>query len=183
LIYNLIYFFVIVLAIGVSLFLPLYFELSNPGLTPAQQGQVADKVLYLHGNLWPVIVVIFIILSIHSILVSHKIAGPLYRFRQTFQEIIEGNIAKMVKIRKGDFLVNEQTKIEEMMDMLRSRIGNIKNEQAAMEQVLKEIVGNHGSHLSEDLRSFIDKLEEHTSRIKREADYFRVSLPDQSDKE
>jgi len=75
--------------------------------------------------LWPAVLVVFIILSIHSILVSHRIAGPLYRFRQTFQQIIAGDISKMARIRKGDLLANEQEKIAEMMMIVAAILSNV----------------------------------------------------------
>jgi methyl-accepting chemotaxis protein len=175
LIYNAIYFLIIVLSIGVALFLPLYFEMSKPGLTTAQQGEVAGRVLYLHANLWPAVLVVLIILGIHSLLISHKIAGPLYRFRQTFQDIIDGDISRMVKIRKSDFLMSEQEKIEEMMAMLRSRIGKIRSEQAAMENVLNDIVRNPDSQLEEGTKAKIAALQNHSMALKKEIEYFKFS--------
>lgn len=173
--YNAIYFVIIVLSIGVALFLPLYFELSNPTLTPAQQGEVAGRVLYLHGNLWPAVLVVFIILSIHSILVSHRIAGPLYRFRQTFQQIVAGDISKMARIRKGDLLANEQEKIAEMMAMLQSRIGKIRSEQAAVEKVLDDLLRNPGSQMEEGIKAKIAQIQSHNMALKKEVEYFKLS--------
>jgi nitrogen fixation/metabolism regulation signal transduction histidine kinase len=84
-----------------------------------------------------VLLIVFLILAIHSVLVSHRIAGPLYRFKATFNQVAQGDLSKVVAIRKGDLLVNEQTKIEEMIGTLSSRLKNIKKEHAAMEQAFK----------------------------------------------
>jgi len=56
-----------------------------------------------------------VILGVHFILVSNKIAGPLSRFRAIAQGIAEGDISGTLSIRKGDLLINEQTKIDEMI--------------------------------------------------------------------
>jgi methyl-accepting chemotaxis protein len=175
LVYNAIYFVIIVLSIGLALFLPLYFQLSNPALSAAQQGELAGRVLYLHGNLWPAVLVVFIILSMHSILISHRIAGPLYRFRQTFQQIISGDISKMVNIRKGDLLANEQEKIAEMMAMLQSRIGKIRREQAAVEKVVEDLLGNPENPMEEGLKAKIAKIQVHNMALKKEVEYFKLS--------
>jgi len=118
LMYNGIYFMTIVLAIGVALFLPLYLDFTNPDLSSDQLLVVAERVLYLHNKIWPVILAVFVVLGLHSILVSHRIAGPLYRFRMTFQDIIDGNLSRFIRIRKRDYLVGEQAKIEEMVLVL-----------------------------------------------------------------
>jgi len=84
---------------------------------------VAGKILYLHSYLWPAVLIILVILGFHSVLVSNKIAGPLLRFRRLFQRVIDGDISGTLRIRRGDLLINEQTKIDEMVFMLQSRIG------------------------------------------------------------
>jgi methyl-accepting chemotaxis protein len=174
LIYNAIYFVIIVLSIGAALFLPLYFQLSDPALTAAQQGEVAGRVLYLHGNLWPAVLVVFIILCIHCVLVSHRIAGPLYRFRETFQQIIAGDISNRVRIRKADFLANEQEKIADMMAMLQSRIGKIRSEQAAAERVLDDLLGNPENQMEERTKAKIAQIQFHNMAVKKEVEYFKL---------
>jgi methyl-accepting chemotaxis protein len=172
--YNAIYFVIIVLSVGLALFLPLYLQLSNPALTPAQQGEVAGRVLYLHSNLWPAVLVVLIILCIHSILISHRIAGPLYRFRQTFEQIIAGDISSMVRIRKGDLLASEQGKIGEIMAMLQSKIGKIRNEQVAVERVLEDLLRNPGSQMPEGMKARISQIQFHNMALKKEVEYFKL---------
>jgi hypothetical protein len=98
--YNAIYFFITLAALSLALFTPLIFEISDPLLSPRQQAEVAGKILYLHSYLWPALLLVLVILGFHSVLVSNKIAGPLYRFRATFQRIIEGDISSSMSRRK-----------------------------------------------------------------------------------
>jgi methyl-accepting chemotaxis protein len=140
LVYNGFYFLIITAAIWAGLFLPLALDLSNPNLSISEQGEVAGKILYLHSRLGPVLLIVFLILSIHSVLVSHRIAGPLYRFKATFNQVAQGDLSKVVAIRKGDLLVNEQAKIEETIGTISSRLKNIKKEHAAMEQALQSLI-------------------------------------------
>src|SRR4030042_5260531 len=93
--YNAIYFFITLAALSLALFTPLIFEISDPSLSPREQAEVAGKILYLHSYLWPALLLVLVILGFHSVLVSNKIAGPLYRFRATFQRIIEGDISEI----------------------------------------------------------------------------------------
>jgi methyl-accepting chemotaxis protein len=173
LVYNIIYFLIIVSVIGVGLFLPLVIELSDGNLDIMQQGVVADKILYLHSRLGPVLLVIFLVFGVHSLLVSHKIAGPLYRFRATFQQVAEGDLSKVIGIRKGDFLLNEQAKIEEMISALRAKLSIVKREQAVIERVVNQL--GQESAQSGDLKRSIAALEECNSRLKKELEYFRLT--------
>jgi methyl-accepting chemotaxis protein len=174
-IYNATYFLVTVAIIGLGLLLPLVLDLYNPNLSIVQQGEVADKILYLHARLGPVLLVILLALCVHSVFVSHKIAGPLYRFRATFKQVAQGDLSKGVKIRRGDFLLNEQAKIEEMIESLRSRLTNISNEQAEIEQVINRLVHEFSQSTSEHLKANISRLQECDSRLKKELEYFRLT--------
>ena len=175
LIYNGMYFLIITAAIWAGLFLPLALDLSNPALSVSEQGEVAGKILYLHSRLGPVLLIVFVILGIHSVLVSHRIAGPLYRFKATFNQVAQGDLSKVVAIRKGDLLVNEQNKIEEMIGTLSSRLKNVKREHAAMEQALQSLIRSQGN-VSENLsKEAIAQLEGCHLRLKKELEYFKLS--------
>jgi hypothetical protein len=170
--YNAIYFFVTVAALSLALFTPLIFEISDPSLSPREQAEVAGKILYLHSYLWPALLLVLVILGFHSVLVSNKIAGPLYRFRAIFQRIIEGDISGAVKIRKGDLLINEQTKMDEMISMLKSKIGRIQEEQGAMGVLLAQI---RGQELGAEAKAALAQIEEHYERMKKEAGSFKIT--------
>jgi chromosome segregation ATPase len=84
----------------------------------------------------------------------------------------------VTRIRKGDLLLNEQAKIEEMIEALRSRLRQIKEEHALMEQSLREI-GEYALGPSKaDLASIVARLQESNSRLKKELEYFRLSDTD-----
>jgi len=175
LIYNGVYFLIITMAIWAGLFLPLALDLSNPNLSISEQGEVAGKILYLHSRLGPILLIVFLILSIHSVIVSHRIAGPLYRFKATFNQVAQGDLSRVVAIRKGDLLVNEQTKIEEMIGALSSRLKNIKKEHAAMEQALQSLIKSQVNVSDNISKEAIAQLEGCHLRLKKELEYFRLS--------
>jgi methyl-accepting chemotaxis protein len=181
LIYNGIYSLVIILAIGTGLVLPLVLELSDPNLSVAQHGDVVNKILYLHSRLSPILLIVLLLLLAHSVVISHRIAGPLYRFRATFNQVAQGDLSRMTRIRKGDFLLNEQAKIEEMIEALRSRLHHIKNEHAVMERSLQALVECPLGGPHEDLAAIIAQLKECNSRLRKELEYFRFSDTDMFD--
>ena len=183
LLYNGIYFMIIILSIGLTLFMPLYFEFTNPNLPSEELVEVANRVLYLHNKLWPTILAVFVILGVHSILISHRIAGPLYRFRMTFQDMIDGNLSRFIRIRKGDYLFQEQAKIEELHHMLRSKVASIKTVQSSMERTLHEILSNPLLETKDDLKTRVTQLDTYNTQLREEIGYFQLPTDSRGDEE
>ena len=73
-----------------------------------------------------VFVLIFIITSYLVIFLSHKIAGPLYKFEIIADQIGSGNFKVNKKLRKKDGFVPLQKAFENMSDNLHGRIMNFK---------------------------------------------------------
>ena len=176
--YNAIYLLVVILAVVAGLYLPLVLQVSNPDLSLAQQGEAVNRILYLQSRLSPILLIVFLILIVHSVVVSHKIAGPLYRFKATFNQVAQGDLSKVTTIRKGDFLLNEQAKIEEMIEALRSRLRNVKNEHGAMERSLQSLAEYPLAGSNDGLAAMISQLKECNARLRRELEYFRLSDTD-----
>ncbi|WP_428074224.1 HAMP domain-containing protein [Candidatus Avelusimicrobium aviculae] len=61
-----------------------------------------------------------------SALVSHKMAGPVYRFEQVCKAIAKGDYSQRVHLRKGDQLMELQDEFNNMMDKIESDMKNKK---------------------------------------------------------
>lgn len=71
------------------------------------------------------IYLIFVVLI--SAVLSHKMAGPVYRFEQTCKDIAKGDFSKRVHLRKGDQLTELQDEFNKMMDRVEEEIKKNKN--------------------------------------------------------
>ncbi|MBW1741517.1 MAG: hypothetical protein JRJ42_10365 [Deltaproteobacteria bacterium] len=60
------------------------------------------------------------------IFLSHKIAGPFYRFQKTFEEIGGGNLSLRIGLRKKDQFVAIAEKINQMNEQLNDRVVRLK---------------------------------------------------------
>jgi methyl-accepting chemotaxis protein len=125
LLFTFLYFVITVVIFAAVLFVPLMRGLEVEGLSAEQRSVVAGEFLSLHYRFWPAIPIVLILLGAHSILVSHRVAGPLHRFRQVFQAIGEGNLTGVVRLRKNDYLKEDAELISRMMNSLGSRIREI----------------------------------------------------------
>ncbi|MFH1380237.1 MAG: HAMP domain-containing protein [bacterium] len=65
------------------------------------------------------------IILIIAIFISHKLAGPIYRFEQSCEEVGDGNLTYRVKLRNTDELLDLQDKFNLMIDSLQSKVQKI----------------------------------------------------------
>ena len=124
--YSVGYILFYLVAIGAGLFIPLMIQLSRTDQTSPEALAIATSFLYLHYHFWPVALLAMFVVVLHSILVSHRLAGPLYRFRRIFRDLKEGTIPKAAHLRRGDLLQAEMQSINEMLETLSSRISDIQ---------------------------------------------------------
>ena len=61
-----------------------------------------------------------------SAILSHKMAGPVYRFEQTCKAIAKGDFSQRVHLRKGDQLMELQDEFNKMMDRVEAEINQNK---------------------------------------------------------
>ncbi len=85
-----------------------------------------------------VLTVIMIVLGIGTMLVviqitlltiffSHKIAGPVYRFKKACDDIVNGDYSRRIKLRKGDQMQDLAEKMNESLDATKERFETLKN--------------------------------------------------------
>ena len=73
------------------------------------------------------IAIYILLVVIISAIVSHKMAGPVYRFEQTCREIAKGDFSQRVHLRKGDQLTELQDAFNAMMDTVEKQVNHTKD--------------------------------------------------------
>ena len=79
----------------------------------------------------PKFILVIFLIAWGSIYLSHKIAGPLYRFQIGLDEIDKGNLQTRINLRKGDegqFLADKFNQTAENLDFTFARLKNIISE-------------------------------------------------------
>jgi methyl-accepting chemotaxis protein len=155
-----------------ALFMPLLNQLHQANQPAWQISEASRQVLFLHGRLWPAFVPGLIAVAIHSISTSHRIAGPLYRFRHVFASIQNGTIPSSARLRKGDLLQSEAKAMNGMLESLRLRLISIHNAEASLSEAIKECshIGGPCELVSQldQIRLMNDRLAEQISLLKIE---------------
>ena len=114
---SLIYmFFIVLITIGVILSPLIYDMVFSTNLDV--QYQSAQTFLVLVKRLVPAIIVVLALFTVHQIIITHKICGPLVNFSHTFKRLAEGDLTRKIYLRQGDYLKRECDKINDMIDGL-----------------------------------------------------------------
>jgi methyl-accepting chemotaxis protein len=112
------------IAIFYSCFYAFYSKFYNKGLSLGLPKNHAFFVFlsdqkYIFDSIFVVASAISILaLIIFGILLSHKIAGPMYRMRMHLKSCGEEKTFKQVKFRKGDYFTDVQDSFNEMVDKI-----------------------------------------------------------------
>lgn len=104
------------------------------------------------------LVIYILIVVIASAVISHKIAGPIYKFEKVCEKIGEGDLTQRVFLRKGDALVELQNAFNNMMEKMHIL--------AKINEELKDKLIKNGIAVSE--------VEETNKKIKENLPHFRI---------
>ena len=72
--------------------------------------------------------VVGIIVIVVTLLVSHKIAGPMFRFEKDLEDIAQGNLQKHIQTRKGDQFGNVALNLNSMVLGLNKKVSEVQRE-------------------------------------------------------
>lgn len=110
-----------------------------------------------------------ILASIRLLLLSHKIAGPLYRLEKTAQAIGDGKLNFQIQLRSDDELQDLAKSMDGMVRDLRSRALEIKSQNECLRGILLQ--ANNISGIPQDL---LQTLRETQDRLDEAVSHFQV---------
>jgi len=99
-------------------------------------------------------ILLFLFIALGTIFLTHKIAGPLFRFQETFKEIKNGNLALRVHLRRTD-------EAQEILPYLNSMIGSLDYSISKIKVLIKNIYKDLAKHnvSTEDLTRYKNDIE------------------------
>lgn len=121
------YFLVLFLAmfvVGFSIIWDIY--VSGKAITQ-EYAHLYPVVKMINGVLIAKSGVIMLFILFMSVSLSHKIAGPIYRFQEMAKVLGEGDFTSRVNIRRGDNLRETTNTFNDMIEKLRAKIGEYRD--------------------------------------------------------
>lgn len=111
-----------------------------------------------------------VILSAYLVIMTHKVAGPLFKVSMYFEQMAEGRLGKVTPLRRGDMLQDFFSDFKEMHESLRARS---QADAEAMENALKALreAHNEADYRGEArgrLDDALESLEHHVAQRKKQ---------------
>ena len=151
-----------------TLFAPLILDLSSETSTLEQRTEAANQFLSLHARLWPAFIVLVVLLSLHSILVSHRIAGPLIQFQRLFESVAAGNLSVRARVRQRDYLVKEADSINRMLETFSARVKSVEQSADELLSIAASLRRATASGSLDAIGRNVGKMESSIGELKRQ---------------
>ena len=166
------HFGLVLLVFLAAMLLPLLLKLDDPSATYIEKQRVAEVLLFFHEQLWLPLVAVFLLLTVHSLSVSHRIAGPLYRFRAVYKAMGEGDLAIRANIRKHDYLHTDAKALNEMIGALETRIRNLGDQAQRLEEESAKLKAAAGAGSIAEVRQAAERVESQVEGLRGQLAHF-----------
>ena len=164
--------FVALIVIEAILIIGLFIHISSNTLTAGYTNSTLRLESTLDFFFIPLLLVIFITgvgISLAGmvtfILLSHRIAGPLFRFESDMKDISQGDLTKRTSLRRTDQLTELKEALNVLTSSMDERLGRVKD-------MLQEIETLMLDKNSPDNNA---KLNKAISSLRNEVDRFKVT--------
>lgn len=177
---HLAYSALIVILFGGVLFLPLIIELRSMTEFTTRNHELSQIFLSFHEQFWPAAAVLLVLMTVHWTIITHRIVGPLYRFRRVFDAVREGDLAVPATIRKHDYLRDESEHLQAMVAALRERIIDIRDSHGKSEHFLRVLGERVADGSAEEVHESLERLEACLETLRASVDRFNLGVQDDS---
>jgi methyl-accepting chemotaxis protein len=126
--------------VGASLFVPLVTQLDRTDLDSQFAGGIAEHILYLHRNFWPVVLGSLLASIASGMVLYYRMTSPLVRFQRIFHEIARGVFPETITLRKTDYLGDTAESLNRMVETLREGAVGRATALAGCQELLDEIL-------------------------------------------
>lgn len=130
-------------------------------LSERQQGALKNGLEAVNRTLLPKVAVLAVILFAAGIIISHKIAGPMYRIERSADAIRGGDLSVNFKIRKSDEMKEASSALDGMVESLNSDFKKMKRSCRDLKDGISSAergLGREDAAKLKDIVSGIDKI-------------------------
>lgn len=173
----LIYITILVLFMALVIFVPDMVQMGDQSKSLDLRAAAADRLLSKHIWVWPGVFIIIFIISFHSFRSFFRVAGPLNRFHTVLDGVAKGEVTSSMRIRAKDYLGQEAETLNEMLQVLTEKLGDIQQAGEIALESLKELENQATRSFAEDdtYQVLFDMHRQHLERLMKTTQYFHIS--------
>jgi len=120
--------------------------------------EVLSEVRYhLIVRVTSILFVTLIVIGIFAVFFLHRVAGPVYRFRQVFLKLNEGEVPHRIKLREGDFFEEAAVEINQFVDRWKFENHRMEQIKEKIDQLTTAKSGQNMSKTVEEVKAIIEQ--------------------------
>ncbi len=119
-----------------------------------------------------VVIIVGFATVVVTLLVSHKIAGPLFRIKKVMGELGAGNFSQEFHIRQLDQLQDLADTFNDSIKKMKEKIQALKSDSEKLKNELDNISENE---VSENKRALLSELKKISEELSKASNYFKTA--------
>jgi hypothetical protein len=143
--HGLLYGCLVLVVVSAGIFLPLLWNLGDAGKVPNFEEQ-AIVMLYMHERFWALAALCACVVVFGAIRFSHRIAGPLVRYKRNLRLLAEGKLPPPLRTRRADYLQEEVACLNAAVAGVETRVEAAQRAQAAVRRELNHLLARATGH-------------------------------------
>ena len=178
--------FLLIIASASIAVMLLFFYNSRGTLTAGYTGSEV-KMLQTGAYFLPSLIFSTVMIVIFSgiagamalILLSHRLAGPLFRFQASIDELCSGNLTRRFILREKDQFKDLAERINTLSAVMDGKMGDIKSRAAEISGIISALRSRSASQpaLQQEFALPLQAMTEKLLALQEAAGYFRTSPP------
>ncbi len=131
----------------------------------------------INQTLLVILLVFLVLVVIFSVFISHRIAGPIYRFEKTLQAIAGGDMTMRVDLRKRD-------EFKQLADAMNEMVGELRNSLSSNRTLIEEMISiferieesgvREGSELPSGHAKDLEKMNQTLLRLQQNVQRYKL---------
>lgn len=157
--HGLLYGLLLLVTISGGIFVPLLWDLGDRSGAVGFEEQ-AIVMLYMHERFWVLASACAVIVVFGAIRFSHRIAGPLVRYKRNLRWLADGRLPNELRTRDGDYLQEEVACLNAAVAGVGERVEAIRRAQRDLRRELEALGAVVPAVALQGLRAASQELEQ-----------------------
>jgi len=158
----------LLVTVSCGIFAPLLWNLGDSSELHRYEEQ-AIVMLYLHERFWLLAALCLGIVVLGAIRFSHRIAGPLVRYKRNLRLVAAGKLPPPLRTRRGDYLQEEVACLNGAVVGIATRVEAIRRAQSAVRREVHAVIERLPRQQTQQLEAMtvaLQQLEQAVSEFK-----------------
>lgn len=169
--------FLLIIAVAAIAVMLLFFYNSRGTLTAGYSGTEV-KLLQTSVYFLPSLIISTIVIAIFAcltgtmvmILLSHRLAGPLFRFQASLDELRSGKMTLRINLREKDQFKDLADRVNALAEVMDGKIGDIKDQASKTARIVADLQSVPASQ-----PALLQELADNIAKLQETAGYFQTS--------